>query len=294
MYVITGATGNTGNIVAENLLAKEKKVRVIGRSKTKLQPLAAKGADVYEGSLEDAAAITNAFKGATAVYAMIPPNPAAADFRSYQNRVGKVLVQAIRDTGVKYVIALSSIGADLAEGHGPIGGLYDFEKSLAALGGVNVLALRPGYFMENQFASVGMIKAMNINGGVVKADLSIPMIATRDIGIYAARRLLALDFDGMSHADIYGPRDLTLRDVTQVLGRAIGKPDLPYVEFSDEDAIAGMVAMGLPRKIAEMYVELSQASNAGLLRHRQPRTTANTLPTSIEDFAQVFATVYNA
>lgn len=295
MYVITGATGNTGRIITPELLANGKSVRLIGRDKAKLAPLAAKGAEVFEGSLEDAAAMSRAFSGATAVYAMIPPNFAAADdFRGYQNRVGKNLIQAIRNSGVKYVVVLSSIGADVASGNGPVGGLYDFEQQLAALDNVHVLALRPGYFMENYLASIPMIKAKNIFGGAVKANVKIPTIATCDIGNYAARRLLALDFDGKSHVDIYGPRDLTMPEVATALGAAIGKPELQYVEFSYADTIEGMVGMGLPRPIAEMYIELTRALNKGLLRHRQPRGANNTLPTSIEDFAQVFSAAYNS
>lgn len=294
MYAITGATGNTGRIAAEILLTAGKKVRAIGRDPKKLDALKEKGAEVFVGSLEDAAAMTRALAGCDAVYAMIPPNPAAAkDFRGYQNRVAKSLVTAIRDAGVKNVVALSSVGGELSEGNGPVSGLHDFENHLRSLGNANVLALRTGYFMENHFASIGLMKSMNIIGGALKATVRVPMIATRDIGAYAARRLLALDFKGYSHVDIYGPHELSMTDVAKTLGAAIGNPDLPYVECSYDDAISGMVSMGLPREMAASYVDLARASNEGRLRHQQPRTPETTLPTTLEEFSKIFAAVYH-
>ncbi len=295
MYVITGATGHTGTVTSHALLNEGKKVRVVGRSVEKLQPLADKGAEVFIGSLEDESAMTKAFAGATAVYAMIPPNmAAAADFRGYQNRVAKNYINAIKANNVKYVVALSSVGAEQAEGVGPVNGLHDLEQHLNGLDGVNVLALRPGYFMENMFGMIGMIKMMNMIGNSTQPDAKMPMIATRDIGLYAARRLSALDFSGKSHADIYGPNgEVTMTEVTKVLGTTIGKPDLPYVQFSYEDAINGMTMMGLPRPVAEAYAELSRASNEGRLHHTQPKTAENTMLTSLEDFAKIFAAAYN-
>ncbi|MDD5087731.1 MAG: NAD(P)H-binding protein, partial [bacterium] len=251
--------------------------------------------DVFVGSLEDAAAMTRAFAGCRAVYAMIPPNPAAArDFRGYQNRVATTLVTAIRNAGVNYVVALSSMGAELSEGNGPVSGLHDFESHLSELATANVLALRPGYFMENQIGSIGLIKSMNILGSPVKADIKVPMIAARDVGAYAARRLLALDFQGYSHVDIFGPQELSMPEVAKVLGEAISKPDLRYVEFSYTDAVNGMVSMGLPREAAESYVELARASNEGRLRHLQPPSPDTTMPTTLEDFSKVFAAVYHS
>jgi len=293
MYVITGATGNTGRRIAEALLAQGKKVRVIGRSADRLKPLSDKGAEVFIGSLENASDVERAFAGAQAVYAMIPPNMAAQGFRAYQNRVADAFAAAVQKTGVKYVVTLSSVGAHRPDKTGPVKGLYDLEHRMNRLPNVNVLHLRPAYFMENLLTSIGLIKTMGINGGAVKADVPLPMIATQDIADAAARRLAALDFTGKTVQELQGQRDVTMVEVTRVLGKAIGMPDLAYVAFSYEDALNGMVGAGLPAEIASEYVELSRGINDGDVSFLEPRTAANSTPTPIEQFAPVFAAAYN-
>lgn len=292
MYVVSGATGHTGKIVAESLLARGQKVRVIGRDAERLQHFVRLGAEPFVGSLEDADAVARAFAGAQAVYAMIPPSMRAEGFRSYQNRVAEAMISAIRMNEVKHVVALSSVGAELPDKTGPVAGLHDFEQKLNTLDGVNVLVLRPGFFMENAIFTIRLIKSMGFDGGATKADVPVPMIATRDIGAYAARRLLALDFSGKSVQELHGPRDVTMRESARILGAAIGKPDLNYVEFSYDDAVNGMTQMGLPREIAESFTELSRATNEGLVKFHRPRTALTATPTTLEEFAPDFAAAY--
>jgi len=295
LYVVTGATGNVGKIIAERLLAQGKRVRVIGREASRLEAHAKKGAEVREGSLEDAAFLTKAFEGATAVFAMIPPNFSVSGFRAFQNRVANAFASAIEKAGVKYVVSLSSIGANLSAGVGPVNGLHDMEQRFNRIPNVNVLHLRPGYFMENLLGNIGMIKGMNINGGPARADVPIPLTATQDIGEVAARRLAALDFKGTSVQELHGPRDVTMAEATKALGAAIGKPELPYVAFPYEDARKGMVGMGLPAEAADMFVELNKGFNDGTVKATQPRSAQTTTPTSIEDFAKnVFAPAFKA
>src|SRR5208282_3784689 len=127
MYVIIGATGNTGKIIAEKLLAAGQKVRVVGRSAEKLQPFVAKGAEAFAASVEDTAAMTRAFTGAKAVYAMVPPNMTPKDYRAEQERISDALAAAIEKAGVAYAVALSSYGADKPAKTGPIAGLHSLE-----------------------------------------------------------------------------------------------------------------------------------------------------------------------
>ncbi|HEY3296383.1 MAG TPA: NAD(P)H-binding protein [bacterium] len=287
MYAIIGATGNTGRVIVEELLSHGQKVRAIARNADHLKALSAKGAEAFVGSVDDDEAMTRAFTGATAVYAMIPPNYAApGGFRAYQNEAANVIATAIERTGVKYVVVLSSIGAEHAEHTGPVKGLHDFEQRLSKLSGVNVLFLRPTFFMENTLANIGLIKQMGINGGAVKADLPIAMIAARDVGMYAAKRLLALDFSGKTVQDLLGPREITWTEATRIIGDAIGKPELRYVQFPYDDAVNGMVSMGLPRQIAELFIELSRAANDGLIVPSKPRSPESTTPTPFEQFVE--------
>lgn len=294
MYAITGATGNIGRRVTEALLAEGKDVRVIGRSAERLQPLVKKGAEAFVGSVDDAAAMTKAFSGVTAVFVLSPPNLNEKDYRAFQNKVGEAMTTAIRNAGVQYVVNLSSLGAEHSDKVGLVNGHYDNEQRFNGLKGVNVLHLRPAYFMENQFFGLEAIKQMNAVGGTLRGDLAVPMIATSDVATVAAKILLRLDFSGKSTRDILGHKDITMQEVAKVIGKAIGKGELNYVQFSYEDAEKAMVASGLSAGSARLMNEMHRAINEGIYQPTEVRSPENTTPTSIEEFAQqVFAPAFN-
>ena len=148
MYVVLGASGNTGHVVANNLLAGGQKVRVVGRNAAHLQPLAAKGAEAFIADVTDASALAKAFHGADSAYVMIPPNPTSSDPLGYSNRVSDAIAAASK-AGRKKVVALSSVGADKASSTGPVVWLHNLEQKLNQIISANVLHLRAGYFMEN-------------------------------------------------------------------------------------------------------------------------------------------------
>ena len=170
----------------------------------------------------------------------------------------------------------------------------DVEQLLNKLDDVNVLHLRPTYFMENLLANVGMIKNMGIMGSEIKADAKFAMIATKDIAAVAADHLTKKDFSGKSVHELLGERDVSMEEVTKVLGKKIGKPDLRYVQFSPEDEKKGLMDFGMSEDASDQLVELSQAMNDGLLAVNVPRTAHNTTRTSIEEFADFFAQVYKS
>jgi uncharacterized protein YbjT (DUF2867 family) len=294
MYAVIGATGNTGKIVSETLLAAGKKVRVIGRDADRLKPLVDKGAQAFVGAADDAALLTKAFTGATAVYAMIPPNYGAVDGRAYQNKVGTAIARAIVDAEVSHVVNLSSLGADLSEGTGPVLGLHDQEERLNGIAGLNVLHLRPTFFMENLFGSLPALKQFGVFGTTLRPDLRFPMIATRDIGEVAARRLLAQDFKGRQVLELRGERDVTPVEITKVFGQAIGKPDLRYTQFPYEAAEQAMIGIGLSADLAAAMIELQRTMNEEKGISAAGRTAETTTRTSIEEFAQIFAAAYRA
>lgn len=286
MYVITGATGNTGSLIAEALLAAGKPVTVVGRSAEKLAPFVAKGAVAAIGDLEDAAFLTQTFMGATAVYALIPPKWDVTDWRAYQRSVSRAFTEALRATGVKYAVVLSSNGAQLPSGAGPVTGLYEFETMLKTINGLNIKSLRAGYFMQNLFGVIGMIKGMGAFGYSLRNDVKTPIVHTRDIAAEAIKQLLALDFSGFSHVFVPGAADLSMDEVAAILGAAIGKPELRYLTFSYADAKAGMMQSGIPETIADGYNELFDALNQGTYLNDYTRTPENTTATSLEWFAQ--------
>ncbi|HVN10383.1 MAG TPA: NmrA family NAD(P)-binding protein [Patescibacteria group bacterium] len=293
MYVITGATGNTGKIIADKLLAARQKVRVVGRSAEKLQLFVAKGAEAFVGSVDDAEAMTRAFTGAKAVYAMIPPDMKSKDFRAYQEKVSDALAAAIEKAGVSHVVLLSSFGADKPEKTGPIAGLYSFEQKLNKIGALNALYLRPGYFMENLLPQVGVVKSMGMMAGPLKADVGLPMIATRDIGEYAAGALTALNFKGKQTRELQGARDVMMKHAAAIVGAAINKPNLSYTHAPAMMLKPAMVAMGISANMVDLILEMSEAINSGYVKGLEARGPENTTPTTLEWFAtNVFAPAF--
>jgi uncharacterized protein YbjT (DUF2867 family) len=290
MHVILGASGNTGSIVADSLLSKGKKVRVVGRDAGRLQRFVRRGAEAFTGDVSDAVALTKAFRGARAAYLLLPPITSRED----QERESDAIAKAVTESGLRYAVYLSSYGAHVPEGTGPVTGLHSSEQKLNAISDLNVLHLRAAYFMENNLAAIGMIQEMGIFGHALLPDLKLPMIATRDVGPYAAQRLLDLDFSGKQTRELLGERDLSMAEATAIIARGIGKPDVHYEQYSYDQVQQVLEQMGMSPKKAAVYIEMFKAINAGVLAAQEPRSPENSTPTSFEEFVRdVFAPAYN-
>jgi len=293
MYVITGATGHTGNVIVEALLAKGEKVRVIGRNADRLKPLVAQGAEPFVADIADTANLAKAFAGAKAVYVMIPPDPAAPDVFGHQKRVADAMTGALRNAGVTHVVMLSSIGADKPEKTGPIVGLHYLEQQLNRIDRLNVLHLRPGSFMENTLPQVGVIQKTGTLAGPLRPDLKIPMIATRDVGVVAAQALLNLNFRQKQTRELHGQRDISYSDVAAIIGKAIGKPNLRYTQAPNEQVRGIFVQLGMSPNMADSLLEMYDSMNSGYMRPLEPLSAQNTTPTSYEAFvAEEFLPLY--
>lgn len=286
MYVILGATGNTGSVAAETLLAKGQKVRVVGRSKQRLARLVAQGAEAFVADVTDSAALSRAFAGARAIYAMVPPDLTSPDFRTYQDQVTNSIATALQTARISHAVTLSSIGADKPDKTGPVIGLHEMEKRFAQIPNLNALHLRAGYFMENTLPQAGVIKNFGMMAGPVRDNLPLPVIATHDIGVAAAEALLRLDFAGQQTRELLGQRDLTYLEMAKIAGAGIGKPNLTYVQMPTEQMIQAMTQMGMSQNIASLLCEMSDALNSGYMRALEPRSSANTTPTLYEEFVQ--------
>ena len=148
--------------------------------------------------------------------------------------------------------------------------------------------------MENNLAAIDMIQGMGMFGHALLPDLKLPMIATRDVGDYAAQRLLDLDFSGKQTCELLGERDLSMTEATAVIARGIGKPDLRYEQFPYDQVQQSLTQMGFSPRKAAVYIEMFEAINAGLLAAQEPRSPENSTPTSFEKFVQdVFAPAYH-
>lgn len=293
MFVITGATGYTGSVVAERLLAVGERVRVLGRDPKRLERFTKRGAEAFVCDMTDAAAVEKAYAGARGVHALIPPNIGAEDVRAYQERVSDNIASAIRKNGIAFAVVVSSTGADKTYRTGPVLGLHSLEKKLEAIEGLNMLALRCGHFMENLVNQAGVIQSFGFMAGAVRPDLPIPMIATRDIGEVAAQSLSNLDFTGKQTRELLGPRHVTYTEAAAILGAAIAKPDLSYRQVPASLLKPGMMKMGLSSNMADLMLEMWEALNTGHMKSQEPRSERNTTPTTLEWFAaEVFAPAF--
>jgi uncharacterized protein YbjT (DUF2867 family) len=294
MYTLMGANGNITSKAARLLLAQGAAVRVIGRDATRLKLLRDAGADLAVGDALDANFLAQAFGGARAVYTMIPPDFTTPDYRQFQNTIGEAIAQAIVQSGVRVVVNLSSVGASLRGGTGPIVGLYDQEQRLNKLAGVNILHLRPGYFMENHLHAVGLIKATGVYPDLIAPAAPIPMIATQDIAEVVAKELVCPSFKGHVVKHLLGPRSLTMPEAAGILGAAIGRPDLRYVQADPAQAKGGMIQQGLSPDVADLLEEMSRALSDGRINGTFTRDAASFTPTTLESYAPVFAQAYGA
>ncbi|HKV05268.1 MAG TPA: NAD(P)H-binding protein [Candidatus Acidoferrales bacterium] len=286
MYVVTGASGNSGRVVAERLLARGQKVRAIGRSAERLQPLVAKGAEPCVCDLTDREALAAAFAGARGVYVMIPPNVTSKDYRAHQDRITDAVAAALEAAGVEHAVSLSSIGADKKVGVGPVAGQHYLENRLNQIPGLSVVHLRAGYFMENTLAQIGIIKSMGVMAGALRAELEVPMIATQDIGAAAAEALLRLEFTGPSTRELLGHRDISMAEVAGIVGRALGRPHLAYTRLPDDQVRDALTEVGISTNVANLILEMAAGQNTGHMIALEKRSASNTTPTSYETFVK--------
>jgi len=252
-----------------------------------------RGAELFACDMADAGALTRAFTGAQGVYAMIPPDMRSDDYHGEQERMSNAIVSALRDAGVKYAVALSSFGADKSDGTGPVAGLRSLEEKLNAIPDLNALYLRAGYFMENLLPQISVIRTMDFVAGPLRGDLKVPMIATRDIGSYAAERLRLLDFSSKQTRELLGQRDISMNEAASILGTALGKPDLKYLQLSEQQLRPALMQMGMSADTTRLLLEMAAALNSGHMRPLEPRSESNTTPTSFEEFvSEVFVPAY--
>jgi uncharacterized protein YbjT (DUF2867 family) len=282
MYVIIGASGNTGSVVANQLLAQGKKVRVVGRNAGHLTLFTAKGAEPLIGSVTDKNTIAKAFTGAQAAYVMLPPDPGAGDFFAYTDQLVETLASAIEKSGVKHVVSLSSVGAEKPNNTGPIVGLHRLEERFNRISGLNTLHLRAAYFMENTLGQADVIAHMGSVASPLRPELKFPIIATRDIGAFAADALSRLDFTGHQVQDLLGQRDLSYSEITAIIGKAIGKPDLKYATLTQEQFRGALMQMGMSENFAALLSEMTVAMDSGYIKPVERRSSRNTTPTSYE------------
>jgi uncharacterized protein YbjT (DUF2867 family) len=274
-FVVAGVTGHVGSVVATELLARGQKVNVLVRDEAKGAAWVEKGAEVAIASLGDKDALAAALAGAKGFFVLLPPNFAVPDFYAYQRETSESIAAAVKQSGVPHVVLLSSVGADLPDGTGPIKGLHYLENALRATG-TTLTAIRAGYFQEN----VGNSLAAAQNAGIFpnffpSADAPVPQIATKDIGTLAAASLLE-GARKSENIDLHGPA-YSARQVAEKLGAALGK-QLQIVNIPQEAWVSTLVQAGAPQHVAEIFAEMYGGFTSGAIAPRGDRLVEGKTP----------------
>lgn len=291
-YVITGSIGNISKPITEQLVKNGHQVSVISSKPENAPAIKALNAVPLIGSVEDANFINKSFEGADAAYLMIPPNYTTANFFLYQQNVADNYVAAIKKHNIKNVVQLSSIGAHLRKGTGPIDGLGYLEEQLELLPTVNVLFLRPSYFFNNLYSQAALVKKVGIFGANHGGEEKMVLADTNDIAAIAAEALLNLNFLG--HTIRYIASDeRTTNEIAKLLGDAIGKQGIPWVVFSDDQSLQGMLDGGLTPTMAESYTQMGKSMHDGFLQEDYWKHRPVLGKLKMEEFAKRFAVVYN-
>lgn len=290
---ITGSLGHIGKPLTKKLVAAGHDVTVISHSTERQEDIKALGARAAIGSVSDAAFLTKALTGAEAVFAMTPPAMGPSNIIANTVNAGKAYATAFKQLGTPRVVMLSSVGADLPDKSGPIAALHQIEKIYSGIDGTAFRFLRPGYFYTNFFNDIPLIKGPGIIGGNFPATTKIPLAHYEDIATAAAEELQK-PFTGKELR--YVMSDVrTPAEIAATLGAAIGNPQLPWVEFTDEQAIEGMKQGGVPAELAGLFAEMGAGFRSGILLQEFEKRGAPVIGrVKLEDFAKEFAGKFEA
>ena len=294
-YLITGSLGHISKPVVQKLKSSGHSVTVITSNSSKVKDIQALGAIAAVGSVEDLHFLKKAFSGAQAAYLMIPPNwGLTGSWIDYQKRVIQNYIQAVKTNSIKDIIFLSSVGAHMGKETGPVDGLSVAEWQLSKLKDINLLIIRPSYFFYNLLGMIPMIKNMNIMGSNFGSSKEkLVLTATADIADVVANKLLTLKFKG--HAISYIASDERHpNEIAAILGKAVGKPGTPWIEFKDEDALNGMLQNGLHKEIASGYVAMGASLRNGKMQADYWKNKPTLGKVKLEDFVKEFVAVYNS
>lgn len=294
--IVTGSLGHISKPLTEKLVAQGHEITVISSKQQKLHDIEALSATAAIGSLEDVDFLTATFTGADAVYCMIPPNnyfDHNLDLIGYYKRLGHNYAQAIRQSGVKRVVNLSTIGAHLAEGSGILLGAHNVQNILNELpDDVAITHMRPTSFFYNLYGYLDMIKthgAIMTNYGT---GATIPWVSPFDIADAIAGEIVT-PFVGRK-IEYVASEELTGPETARILGKAIGQPDLKWILTTDEETLQGLVAAGMNKEIAAGLVEMYASLQSGLLSEDYFKNRPAVMgKVKLEDFAREFAAAYN-
>src|SRR6266545_258187 len=274
MFVVAGASGKTGRVVAETLLLQGKKVRVLVRDALGADAWRERGAEVTFAALEDGPALARAIEGATGFYALLPETFAGEDFHPHRRRMADAIAGAVKAGRVSHVVFLSAAAAVLPDGNGPAKDLHFAENALRATD-TTVSVIRASYFQENILAALPAARHEGIYPSFFpSADLAFPTVATRDVGKLAARCFSEPPAQS-EVIDLVGPM-YSVRQLAAKLGAALGR-ELRVVDVPVSAHVEVLtVQAGLPKQMAEAVAEMFACLASGRVVARGDRMVPGT------------------
>jgi uncharacterized protein YbjT (DUF2867 family) len=282
--VITAPTGNTGGRIAQQLIAAGEEVAVLVRDPARLADVIRQNATIYQGSVDDPEALTQATQNADALYLVVPYNFGTSHLRQWQQQVGEAAATAMTTNAIPHVVNLSSNGAHLPDGMGPISGLHAVEQSLNAVA-ANVVHLRPGFFMENYGMQLDAIRTAHQVFMPIAGDRRLAMIATHDIADVATKLLRDRAWSGQSALGLHGATDLSFDEAAQILGQVLKQP-VTHVQTTLDQFRDTLLQLGATENVAAEYVEMWVGLARPDYSPAESRTSETTMPTTFAQFVQ--------
>jgi uncharacterized protein YbjT (DUF2867 family) len=286
MFVVVGATGNTGSMVADTLLNQKQPVRIVVRSSDKGVAWKAKGAEIVVASLDDVSSLTKAFEGANGVYLLVPPNYAATAWLADQRTRMDRAAEAVQKSAIGHVVFLSSVGAHIPEGTGPIRAARYGEQALGAAA-KNLTILRPCYFMDNWAPVLGAAKAQGVLPTFIAPQAMVPMISTKDIGRVGAEQLMA-GGKGTQIVELAGPEEYSPNQVAVALGQILGEP--VTAQHAPLSAVMPTFkSFGFSDEAAKLFEEMYTSYSTGAIGYEHPASVIRgrvTLPEALKGFVK--------
>lgn len=262
--IITGSVGNVAKPLAQQLIREGHEITIVSSNENKKNEIETLGAKAAIGSITDLDFLIKTFEGADAAFLMTPPNMGGSKIVENTVSAGRNYAEAIKQTGVKRIVMLSSIGVESPVDNGPIKGLHFIEKFYNDLDNTSVTFLRAGYFYINFFNDIPLIKNAGITGANYPENAKVPFVHPTDIAKAAAEELVKNSEGKNVRYIVSDVRSAS--DVAKAFGHAIGKPELPWVEFKDEESLNGMLQAGVPQEMAELYTEMGLGIRTGVVQ----------------------------
>jgi uncharacterized protein YbjT (DUF2867 family) len=283
MIVVTTPTGTIGHQVLENILDSGETIRVIARDPSRLPSQTRKRVEVVQGSHGDIDVVNRAFKGADAVFWLVPPDFQAESVEAAYVDFTRPACDALRSRGVKRVVGVSALGRGVARNAGLVSASLAMDDLIASTG-VSYRALTMPSFMDNILNQVEAIKNQGMFFSPISGDRKLPTCATRDIAAVAAKLLLDPSWSGQGSVAVLGPEDLSFNDMAQIMSEALGKP-VRFQQIPGEAFKATLTGFGMSEAMAQGMLDMMVAKNEGL-DNAEPRTPQSASPTGFRQWCE--------